>query len=272
MRILRIRPGFQADHSSSSYLFYAIDNPVSAEGQRIAHRFSSRADVDEQFARYQKWGDSSLSSEAYPALLGKHYDVMVSESYESWTLMIAVPKTPQIKKLLRPFHDLDDGEFVRLDVHDYGKRLSIEIFCELAPDSPLWNTRGDPFEDLVELLAEIRTEILGGDVSFLQAVADYYGAREEHEAEDEEADEDVGAVPSRPEPPAEWTKADLQQECVRRGITFRKSWTKDQLRKALVASRSPAPLSPSPPRPAHTARATRLSRAARRIVESLEHR
>src|SRR5579884_1204310 len=81
MRILRIRPGFQADHSSSSYLFYAVDHPVSAAGQRVAHRFSSRAEVEEQFARYHKWGESSLSPDAFPALLGEHYDVMASESY-----------------------------------------------------------------------------------------------------------------------------------------------------------------------------------------------
>ncbi len=87
MRILRIRPGFQADHSSSSYLFYAVDRPVGAAGQRVAHRFSSRAEVDEQFARYQKWGESELSSDAYRALLGEHYDVMASESYDSWTLI-----------------------------------------------------------------------------------------------------------------------------------------------------------------------------------------
>src|SRR3954467_9777217 len=153
MRILRVRTGFQADHSSSSYLFYAVDGAVSAEGQRVAHRFSSRADVDERYARYQKWGDSSLSSNAYEALLSEHYDVMVSESYDSWTLMIAVPKTPQMTALLRPFHDLDDGEFVRLDVHDYGKRLAIEVFCEFDGEGPLWTHNGDVFEDLVELLA-----------------------------------------------------------------------------------------------------------------------
>src|SRR5260370_27608986 len=80
MRILRIRPGFQADHSSSSYLFYAVDGEVSAAGQRVAHRFSSRAEVDERFARYQKWGESELSDNAYRELLGEHYDVMASES------------------------------------------------------------------------------------------------------------------------------------------------------------------------------------------------
>jgi hypothetical protein len=51
MRTLRVRRGFQADHSSSSYLFYAVDHPVSAAGQKLAHRYSSRAEVDEHYAR-----------------------------------------------------------------------------------------------------------------------------------------------------------------------------------------------------------------------------
>jgi hypothetical protein len=259
MRILRVRRGFQADHSSSSYLFYAVDRPVSAAGQRIAHRYSSRADVNESFARYQKWGESSLSSEAFPALLGEHYDVMASESYDSWTLMIAVPRTPRLEKLLQPFRDLDDGEFTRLDVHKYGKRLAIEIFCEFSYDGPLWSRYGDPMEELVELLAEIRKEILGGDVSFLQAVAEFYDARHEDDADD---DEDSGPA----SPPQEWTRPQLQQECSRRRIAFRKSWTKDQLRQALTGPARPAAS------PARSGKPRRFSRAVRQIVESLEHR
>src|SRR5207302_4047134 len=84
MRILRVRRGFQADHSSSSYLFYAVDHEVSKAGQAIANRFSSRAEVDEQYARYVKWGESELSSGAFEALLDEHYDVMVEESYSWW--------------------------------------------------------------------------------------------------------------------------------------------------------------------------------------------
>jgi hypothetical protein len=255
MRILRIRHGFQADHSSSSYLFYAVDHPVTAAGQRVAHRFSSRADVDEQFARYEKWGESELSSGAYSALLGEHYDVMASESYDSWTLMIAVPKTPQMEKLLAPFHDLDDGEFVRLDVHDYRKRLGIEIHCEFDYEGPLWGSHEDTFEELVELLAEIRAEILRGDVSFLEAVAEFYGTDAEEEG-DEEAE-----TP----PPAEGTKAELQEECARRGIPYRKSWTKDQLREALTSAGS------RPARRARGEKPPKLSRAARPIVDSLTH-
>jgi hypothetical protein len=264
MRILRVRPGFQADHSSSSYLFYAVDQPVSAAGQKAAHRFSSRADVDEQFARYQKWGDSELSGDAYPALLGEHYDVMASESYDSWTLMIAVPKTPQTQQLLLPFHHLDDGEFVRLDVHDYRKRLAIEIFCEFDYSGPLWSSHEDTFEELVELLAEIRAETLRGDVSFLRAVADFYGGGA---AEDEQ---DVEAAPAPAEPPAGWSKGQLQAECSRRGIAFAKSWTKGQLREALTSA-ARAPVSRSKARLPFARKPAKLSRAARRIVDSLTH-
>jgi hypothetical protein len=260
MRILRCRSGFQADHSSSSYLFYAIDHPISAAGQREAQRFSSRAELEGRFARYQKWGESSLSDEAYPALLGQHYDVMASESYDSWTLMIAVPKTAQLEELLRPFHDLDDGEFVRLDVHDYGKRLAIEVFCELDYEGPLWDYEEDALESLVERLAKVRKEILAGDISFLQAVADFYRAGED-EAAEEEADE-----PAPAELPEEWGKAQLQQECARRGIAFRKSWTKDQLRQALTAGGR------EQPRRAPVGKPAKLSRAARDIVDSLVHR
>jgi hypothetical protein len=267
MRILRIRPGFQADHSSSSYLFYAVDGNVSAAGQRVAHRFSSRADVDEQFARYLKWGESELSSEAFPTLLGKHYDVMASESYDSWTLMIGVPKTPQLSQLLRPFHHLDDGEFVRVDVHDYGARLAVEVYCEFDYEGPLWEWGEDLLEELVERLAEIRGETLAGDVSFLEAVAEFYEAG----AEDED-DEDGGAESVPPEPPVEGTKAELQQECLRRGVAFRKSWTKDQLRQALAAAAPPAAVSRRPAGPARGRKPRKLSRAARLIVDSLTHR
>jgi hypothetical protein len=265
MRILRVRPGFQADHSSSSYLFYAVDHPVGEAGQRVAHRYSSRAEVDEQFARYQKWGESELSPQAFPALLGEHYDVMAAESYDSWTLMIAVPKAPQLQALLLPFHDIDDGEFTRLDVHDYGKRLAVEVFCEFDYEGPLWSRYGDSLEKLVEVLAEIRAEILRGDVSFLQAVADFYGGEA-----DEPEDEEAGDEEAPEEPSANWSKAQLQEECTRRGIAFRKSWTKDQLRAALASSPR-APVSRSAGRPPRGQAPPKLSRAGRKIVDSLTH-
>jgi hypothetical protein len=255
MRILRVRPGFQADHSSSSYLFYAVDKPVSAAGRRVAHRFSSSAEVEGRRAFYQKYGESELRDEAYPALLGEHYDVMVSESYDDWTFMIAVPKTPQLETVLAPFHNLDD-DFRRMDVHDYGQRLVVEVFCQFAGDADLWE-EDDSFEALARLLARIRHELLEGNVSFLQAVADFYGASAD--GEEDEPEEEAAA------PPAEWTKAQLQEECRRRGIDFRKSWGKEQLREALSTPARPGGGAPR-------GKPGKLSRAARRIVDALEYR
>src|SRR5262249_3627462 len=159
VRILRTRRGFQADHSSSSYLFYAADHPVSAKGQQIAHRFSSRADVDEHFARYQKWGDYELSWDAYKALLSEHYDVMASESYDWWTLMIAVPKTAATQALLAPFRDARGGDDLGVEVEDYGRRLVAIVYCMFEYDGPAFEYHEDPLEHLVELLVEIRGEI-----------------------------------------------------------------------------------------------------------------
>jgi hypothetical protein len=256
MRILRIRPGFQADHSSSSYLFYAVDGEVSEEGQELAETFSSSAEVDEQYARYHKYGESELTQRAYPALLGQHYDVMAGESYDDYYLWIAVPKTPPMEVLLGPFSDIDDGCYHRMSVHDYGKRLAIEMFCtfEDGVDLPSLNT-------LVKRLARIREEILQGDVSFLQAVAAFYLANAD-EDEDEKDEEDSASEDSGEAIPAHWTKAELQQECNRRGITYGKSWTKEQLRQALTSAASRTAI----------VKPAKLSSAARRIVALLDYR
>ena len=60
------------------------------------------------------------------------------------------------------------------------------------------------------------------------------------------------------------SKGELQQQCEARGIAYRKSWTKAQLRDALAAA------APSPPRAGRKGRAPRLSRAAQKIVGQLE--
>lgn len=264
MRILRLRRGFQADHSSSSYLFYAVDHPVSAKGQQFAHRFSSRAEVDERTARYQKWGESELSRDAYKTLLGEHYDVMASESYDWWTLRIAIPKTSEMQTLLAPFQDARGYDDLGIEVEDYGRHLAIVVFCMFNYEGPAFDYEEDSLETLVELLTEIRGEILRGNVSFLRAVASFYEA-EEGEGLEEQA---PGAI-STSRPSEHRTKAELQRECTARGIVFRKSWTKDQLRAALAAEGHPGSatsrtraVSKGPPTP--------LSRAARRIVDSLD--
>jgi hypothetical protein len=268
MHILRSRRGFQADHSSSSYLFYAVEKPVSAEGQRLAHRYSSRAEVDDRYASYQKWGESELDWNAYPTLLGEHYDVMASESYDWWTLMIAVPRTPALAALLEPYRDARGGDDLGVEVQDCKRkaRLLITVFCMFDDSGPLFDSGRDSLEALVKRLAKIRQEILDGNTSFLHAVAEYYRAWEDGDEEDDEedAEEETEARPPAAAPPdyARRSKAELQQECTRRGISFKKSWTRDQLRQALQAP-------PPAAAPARAAGTSRLSQAARDIVASL---
>lgn len=223
MQILRVRRGFQADHSSSSYLFYAADKPVSEQGRRIARRYSSRADVDKRSVRYEKWGDSDLSYDAYKALMAEHYDVMVSESYGWWTFIIAVPNDAKTKSLGKQFADASDE--LGIDVARFGSRWAISIQCELDHGSSAMDS-ADPFAYLAKRLAKVRQEIIGGDFSFLTAVVDFYNSDEESE----ELQSNVASPQLRDETR---TKQQLQEQCDRRNVRYLKSWTKAQLHEAL---------------------------------------
>ncbi|MHB1425352.1 MAG: hypothetical protein ACYC3I_19450 [Gemmataceae bacterium] len=224
--------------------------------------------MDEYTARYLKWGDSDLSSDAYKTLLGGHYDVMASESYDWWTLMMAVPKTSDMQALLTPFLNARGYDDLGLEVQDYGRRLAVVVYCMFDYQGPVFEYEEDSLETLVEILTVIRGEILKGDVSFLRAVASFY------DAVIEAANEDSGAelasdAPSLGQPSEPRTKAQLQQECAARGIVFLKSWNKEQLRTALAAAQTNR-VSAKPPSPAKTRKKSpRLSRPAQRIIASL---
>jgi hypothetical protein len=254
MKILRIRRGFQADHSSSSYLFYAADKPVSEQGRQIAHRYSSRAEVGKRSVRYHKWGESSLSESAYKALLAEHYDVMVSESYDWWTFQIAVPQTAKTKPLSARYSDARGYDDLGVDVERFGSRWAISIYCvldynELAPD----DDEDDPFKYLVKLLVAIRKEIMEGDFSFLDAVVGFYADDEEQIQEQRQT------LPAWDDPSL--TKAQLQAECKRREIAVRKTWTKEQLRAALEKQLSGI----------RRPQSIGLSRSARQLLDCFGH-
>src|SRR5262249_41568102 len=148
----------------------------SAKGQKLAHRYSSRAEVDEHSARYLKWGDSELRWDAYKTLLGEHYDVMASESYDWWTLILAVPKTPDIQALLTPFREARGYEDLGVEMEDYGRYLAVSIYCMFDYEGPVFDYEEDSLQTLVELLSAVRGELLRGNVSFLRAVASFYDA------------------------------------------------------------------------------------------------
>jgi hypothetical protein len=118
----------------------------------------------------------------------------------------------------------------------------------------------DTMETLADLLVKVRAELIGGDPSFLEAVVSFYGG-------DESDEDEAGGEHPTPPPTATLdalSKGELQQQCEARGIAYRKSWTKAQLRDALAAV-APAAASARP-----KGRRSRLSRAAQKIVSQLE--
>src|SRR5262249_47932427 len=169
-----------------------------------------------------------------------------------------------MQTLLAPFQEARGYDDLGVEVEDYGRRLAVDIYCMFDYEGPVFGYEEDSLETLVELLSEIRGEILRGDVSFLQAVASFYDA--ESDSSEERARGTIAADGSG----TSLTKAELQQRCADRGIAFRKSWTKDQLRAALAAVEGRRASGKPPARSETRGSRPRLSRAARRIVDSLD--
>ena len=55
---------------------------------------------------------------------------MAEESYSWFTLMIAVPKTPEMQAILAPFVDARGDNDQGVDVIEYHKRMAITIYCQ----------------------------------------------------------------------------------------------------------------------------------------------
>src|SRR5262249_27273051 len=193
---------------------------------------------------------------------------MAEESYDWWTLMITVPKTKEMHATLAPFTDARGYNDQGVDVREFRKRLVVTIYCQFEGNGVNFAEEydGDPHEGLVDLLAKIRAELIKGDTSFLAAVAEFYDGLEEDEEDEDDADR---ATDSSARSFEGMGKAELQQECERRGITYRKSWRKDQLQEALIASQ-PAPARSKSNRTKAKGSKPRLSRAGQTIVNELE--
>ena len=113
----------------------------------------------------------------------------------------------------------------------------------------------------IALASAMLALVLG--TSFLSAVAEFYGAFDDDEEDEEDETSDEGEDSSAAALD-EMSKAELQEECDRRSIEYKKSWNKAQLRDALTAER------PARPKGTATKKRPKLSRAARTIVGQLE--
>ena len=185
MKILSVRKGFLADHSSTSYEFLAVDTPLDKKAKESVSRLSSRVRPTSRRASFIYHGDFADLRGGWEPLMTKYYDVMYSESYDWWTLAMAFDANKkQLSQLERySFSGEDDlGVYAQAN----GNRAIVSVHCVLQSDAffSLSEDRYDENEDnssdeILDMLRSIRKQIRDGDYSALYAVWEKYGVVEE---------------------------------------------------------------------------------------------
>lgn len=209
MKILSIRKGFQADHSSTSYEFFAIEKPLSRSERGKVASLSSRARPSRRRVSFIYHGEWSDLPDGWEPLMEKYYDVMYSESYDWWTLAMAFDADQKtIKEIERyEFRGTDD---LGVSVDSKGNRVIVTIYCRLSPEFHANNNSDydyyeddeeeDEFEEAIELedsllnlLAQNHEYLKNGDYRLLYGVWQEYG----FESEEEEFEGKVPLEPSK---------------------------------------------------------------------------
>jgi hypothetical protein len=175
MRILSIRHTYDGDHSSSSYEFFSFDR-LTAE-QRAAVR-ELTGESARRHLRFHYMGDwSDIPGEWPDRLLSMGYDVMVSESYDWWSVCLSMPYDAELEERLQPYECESDGN--GLDVRVVDERLLVSIGMQMDYGAAYDAFGEDPFEGLSDLFASVRDELPAGDLSAAWAAYQIYGDDEE---------------------------------------------------------------------------------------------
>lgn len=210
MKILSARRGFTSDHSSTSYEFVAVDKPLDKDARSKVSSLSSRANPTKRKVSFVYNAEGYDIPGGWKALMRNYYDVMYSESYDWWTFAIAfdAPQDQQEEISKYEFEGADDLG-VRVITND--SRVVVSIHCMLDSGElfGLMGYRGEeesedeeeetdetgyqPDDSLLNLLTQIRKQLIDGDYRALYAVWEEYGC------EDGEDDEEFEKPPVPPE-------------------------------------------------------------------------
>jgi len=179
MRILSVRRTFEADHSSSSYEFFSFDRLTEKQREAVRVLTGESARRHLRFHYVGEWRD--IPSEWPDQLLTMGYDVMVSESYDWWSVCLSLPHDPALEERLRPYLCESDGN--GLDTRVVDDRLLVSFGMQMNYDAAYGTFGEDPFEGLSDLFEKIRDELLAGDLSAAWVTYETYGDDEEDEPE-----------------------------------------------------------------------------------------
>jgi hypothetical protein len=177
MRILSIRHAFDADHSSSSYEFFSFDRLTAEQRAAVSELTGESARRHLRFHYVGDWRD--IPSDWPDQLLNMGYDVLVSESYDWWSVCLSLPHDPTLAERLQPYLCDFDGNGLNVRVVD--ERLLVSFGMQMDYGAAYDAFGEDPFKGLSDLFATIREELLAGDLSAAWATYQIYGDDDEEE-------------------------------------------------------------------------------------------
>ena len=190
MYILSLRWSFEADHSSSTYEFFARDR-LTPEQRAAVQNLTGES--PRRHLRFHYRGDwSDIPSGWKDKLLMLGYDILVSESYDWWAVYLSLPHDPALLERLSHYECDSDGN--GFDVRVVGKRMILYFGMQLDYGAAYDEFREDPFEGLADLVEAVRDELLTGDLSAVWAMHKTYDGYEEVEPEPVEPLSDSGGT------------------------------------------------------------------------------
>jgi hypothetical protein len=179
MRILSVRRSYQADHSSSSYEFFALDRLTSEQREAVQ---SLTGESPRRHLRFHYMGDwQDIPADWSGKLLTLGYDVLVSESYDWWAVQLSLPHDPALLERLQMYECQSDGNGFNTSVAS--GRMILYFGMQMDYDSVYGEWGEDTFEGLAGLFARVRDELLRGDLSAVWAVYETYCGKGDDDAE-----------------------------------------------------------------------------------------
>jgi len=208
MKIISVKKGFTADHSSTSYEFLSVDKVLSKKERQAVASLSSRADPTAREVSFIYHADGYDIPGGWETLMEKYYDVMYSESYDWWTLAIAFDYSEEQLSELKKY-EFDGEDDCGISILKQGGRTIIVINCRLDAsciDDPYedYNDYDNDYEEedededeektgsslvsdneLLNLLVQLREQLVQGDYRSLYSVWKKYGYSVEDDEENE---------------------------------------------------------------------------------------
>lgn len=179
MRILSIRQGLDADHSSSTYEFFAIER-LTPEQRAAVQELTGES--PRRHLSFHYWGDWNDIPSVWPdKLLTLGYDILVSESYDWWAVHLSLPHDPALLERLGQYECESDSN--GFDVRVVGERMILYFGMQLDYGAVYEMSGEDPFEGLADLFETVREELLAGDLSTAWAMYQTYGGYPDVEPE-----------------------------------------------------------------------------------------